>query len=746
MDVFVDAADLCLLLSQEREEQARTKLWAGSILKIKSEYLKVPVLLRDFSTMKWGQLENINIQPLTYQQACRFLKRLANHPLACFSGLLFYNLQRMFATSLMHKIPREQLNLLMGHCRPLARHAATTYQLDFAPVNISAILTGALVDDPLAHAGAQQASGHCHGQGPQAVFSQLAAYPEVAAKAKALYELRQQLLAQVEHQPLFFVNQAHVDEQERDSETALKLEIAEAKIDILAFVCNLLGGMGVDMEAMADVNEQPGVPSSLLLPLEPSGSATAASLTAGPSSAALEGNGNDADDPLTLDEYMQLFQDVVNQGLSPLCGLSFSQTVALVGQWLAKAKTIKQQFCTDCFDQASQLGIAVNVATREQLATFCQSKNIHYSDQNISQAQEAVRLYRNGSNRMLLIDLDRPGLVKLAHHLSLFNLLKQNAVGRRRTQEAALDFLSMYVDMYVPADFAIPTLAQKAKCKKAKGKGQEGKRSKQKRASTSKAAQTTIDSTSSSGLARTASSTDPTLYGKNKGTVHVPMGPSLHPPDILVIGSWHLLPKEFNRLKRIYSNLALWSHLQQSHLPPGWQWCWYCLELFESLDAAHTVSCQESFFLNKHDGIKAVVVAKDTAIQPSLCHLVQAAQFSVFVSMCQSMNTLGLEVKLVPQRMLNAMQSSSGPNQAKQWIVDSNNKIGCPVVFCTTNKAEVREMLCHIANVHWLSLVYRYDKWAHDFTEEEMKSIIPFKLKKDWQNLLCFSQQVPSVL
>ena len=204
--------------------------------------------------------------------------------------------------------------------------------------------------------------------------------------------------------------------------------------------------------------------------------------------------------------------------------------------------------------------------------------------------------------------MDRPGLVKLAHHLSLFNLLKQNAIGRRHTQEAALDFLSTYIDVYVPADFAVPPLAQKAKRKKAKGRGQKGKRSKQKRASTSKAAQTAIDSTSSSGLARTASPTDPILYGKDKGTVHVPMGPSLHAPNILVIGSWRLLPKELNGLKRIYSKLALWPHLQQSHLPPGWQWCWYCLELFKSLDAAHTVSCQEEFFMDKHNSTKAVVV------------------------------------------------------------------------------------------------------------------------------------------
>ncbi len=113
-NVFVKDIDLCLLVSQNADEQARSSIRINKTLEIKPEMRNMPVILANQSTAQWGKFNNINIQPMTYKQAFYVLKRLAEHPLATSSGLTFYDLRRTFATFMMQKIPRDQLNLLMA--------------------------------------------------------------------------------------------------------------------------------------------------------------------------------------------------------------------------------------------------------------------------------------------------------------------------------------------------------------------------------------------------------------------------------------------------------------------------------------------------------------------------------------------------------------------------------------------------------------------------------------------------------
>lgn len=58
---------------------------------------------------------------------------------------------------------------------------------------------------------------------------------------------------------MYFLTQVErLEGGELISDSKLKLEIAEAKIDMLAFVCNLLGGMGVDLNELdAEAGHKP---------------------------------------------------------------------------------------------------------------------------------------------------------------------------------------------------------------------------------------------------------------------------------------------------------------------------------------------------------------------------------------------------------------------------------------------------------------------------------------------------------
>lgn len=148
VNVFADADNLCLLLlAEDSEAQAKTKLQAGNHLRIKPEMLKMPVLLQDDTQFAYGSLDNIKVQAMTYKQTNRILKTLADHLLANFLGLTFHNLCRTFAATMINKIPKEQFNLLLGHCCLASSTAATTYQTELLPVNMMAILAGVPSDD-----------------------------------------------------------------------------------------------------------------------------------------------------------------------------------------------------------------------------------------------------------------------------------------------------------------------------------------------------------------------------------------------------------------------------------------------------------------------------------------------------------------------------------------------------------------------------------------------------------------------
>lgn len=127
-NVLKEDADLWLLLSKDEAVCARSKLRAGQPLNIRQEKRNLPVLLANWSSIQWCQLDNANIQPLTYRHAARTLKQLARHPHAMFSGLQLYNLQETFLTSMAGRIVEHYLQLLMGHRQFGAHTALTAYQ------------------------------------------------------------------------------------------------------------------------------------------------------------------------------------------------------------------------------------------------------------------------------------------------------------------------------------------------------------------------------------------------------------------------------------------------------------------------------------------------------------------------------------------------------------------------------------------------------------------------------------------
>lgn len=87
---------------------------------------------------------------------------------------------------MMGKIPKEQLNLLMGHCHLESCIAATTSQSDFPAIDVTAILASTWADDQEAHSSAQQAAGCCHGQKPQVIWSQSESESEVKRRVNRL--------------------------------------------------------------------------------------------------------------------------------------------------------------------------------------------------------------------------------------------------------------------------------------------------------------------------------------------------------------------------------------------------------------------------------------------------------------------------------------------------------------------------------------------------------------------------------
>lgn len=121
--------------------------------------------------MQWGQLDNANVQHLTYRHASRTLKQLARHPLATLLSLQLYDLQRTFTMSMAGKTLEHHLQLLMAHRRFGAHTAAILYQPGYVPMDITAILSGAPANDPHTHSHQQEAAGWRHREGLQEIWS-----------------------------------------------------------------------------------------------------------------------------------------------------------------------------------------------------------------------------------------------------------------------------------------------------------------------------------------------------------------------------------------------------------------------------------------------------------------------------------------------------------------------------------------------------------------------------------------------
>lgn len=742
-DVFVDDVNLRLLLSEDPADRARSRIRAGQFVDVKENMKKLPVLLADCSTAQHGQCDDVNIQPLTYKRASRILKRLAEHPLANFSGLNWYDLRRSFATYMMSKVPKPILNLLMGHRRPSAITASTTYTADFPRLDLTAIRSCAAFDDPQAHSYAQQASGRRHGQGLHVALEKIGSQPELKRKIEHLHGLRSQLPKDVVHPNFMFEEHVEVPDEgeEVDPARKLKLDIAEAEIDILAYIRGQLGVMGVDLDALPDQQASTAT----------AGEAPAPSTSSGQSSATASGSAPDEPvempDARTFDEQMELFHAVVNHGLSPLCDLTMCKTFAFVGKWLAKAELTKQRFCPTCFEQASKHGIAWDLATREQLEAFCRRHNI-FSDHSVAtkEIRNSIQLYVQGNGRMPLVGLDKDGLFALASHQSL--AAEMNVIGNGG-RSAALRLLIPRVGDHVPENFVVPILPKKPA--KRKGKGKARKKNKKKRAKKvaqpqgskgkGKAAETTSSSSqrTSSPSGSSHSGNNGPKYGVNTGSVHIPCNTTLEPSDLVGMGKWCLLPREVCGVKRIYLSAILWIHMQGHHMEFGRQRCWYCLEIIGENDTSHIIRCQHAYYQDKHEGEDKPVIVKDSERTPTLRHAVRLSQFTVYVSMCHGINAIVATPPEVAPSVIRAMRRSEGKKVV--WNVDEHNKIGCPIVFCTADKTDVREMLRHLANVHQLDIVRSNGQWAHDLTEQEIRQCQSFT--KDHKDLICFAAKVP---